>query len=221
VFKDVVIDPEAHGARVLWAFPALPILAGAREFVEAAAGAGIPSGDYNGRDRGGPVGIASLMQTTTRNGRRSEHLSRLHRSEAEHRANLTIIAGAQAARVVLRESSGKTAATAVEYRTPDGQIHTASALKEVISERWRGRLPASFNALRDRAPPKELEKAGRFLPRRFASRGEASEGPRPCSVVSFIRPHSGVRMSEVGVSLGPDALRQPRRPSPRPIRRKT
>ena len=39
-----------------------PILAGAREFVEAAEAAGIPRGDYNGRDRGGAAGVVSLFK---------------------------------------------------------------------------------------------------------------------------------------------------------------
>ena len=44
---------------------------GAQEFVDAAVAAGIPAGDYNGRDRGGPDGVVSLLQTTTREGKRS------------------------------------------------------------------------------------------------------------------------------------------------------
>src|SRR5262249_3317026 len=131
----------------------------AREFVEAAVGAGIPCGDYNGRDRGGPAGIASLMQTSTRNGRRSSTYRAFIEGEAERRANLTIITGAQAARVVLQESFGKMAATAVEYRSADGQIHTASALKEVILSAGAVGSPHLL-MLSGIDPAKELEKAG-------------------------------------------------------------
>jgi choline dehydrogenase len=211
--KDVVIDPEAHGARgPLGVSVRSPILAGAREFVEAAAGAGIPSGDYNGRDRGGPVGIASLMQTTTRNGRRSSTYRAFIEGEAEHRANLTIIAGAQAARVVLRESSGKTAATAVEYRTPDGQIHTASALKEVILSAGAVGSPHLL-MLSGIGPAKELEKAGVSCLVDSPHVGKHLKDHVHVPLF-FHSSASGVRMSEVGVSLGPDALRQPAGPLP-------
>jgi choline dehydrogenase len=47
------------------------VLAAAEEFVAAAVAAGIPRGDYNGCDRGGPNGVVSLLQTTTRAGKRS------------------------------------------------------------------------------------------------------------------------------------------------------
>lgn len=44
------------------------MLSSAQQFVEAASIAGIPQGDYNGRDRGGAPGVSSLFQTTTRDG---------------------------------------------------------------------------------------------------------------------------------------------------------
>ena len=68
------------------------VLDGAREFVDAAVAAGIPRGDYNGRDRRGPRGVVSLFQTTTRNGKRSStyHAHYLE-GQAERRPNLTII----------------------------------------------------------------------------------------------------------------------------------
>src|SRR4029079_2310583 len=47
-----------------------PRTAAAEQFVAAAQAAGIPMGDYNGRDRGGPAGVASLFQPTTRDGNR-------------------------------------------------------------------------------------------------------------------------------------------------------
>ncbi len=50
--------------------------AGRRQFVEAAVAAGIPKGDYNGRDRGGAAGVVSLTQYTTRDGRRSSTYQR-------------------------------------------------------------------------------------------------------------------------------------------------
>ena len=48
-----------------------PSFPGAEAFVEAATRAGIPRGDYNGRDRRRPDGVVSLVQSTIRDGKRS------------------------------------------------------------------------------------------------------------------------------------------------------
>jgi choline dehydrogenase len=70
--EEIVIDAAAHSTTgPLGVSVRDPVLPGARQFVEAAVAAGIPKGDYNGRDRGGPDGIVSLTQYTTRDGRRS------------------------------------------------------------------------------------------------------------------------------------------------------
>src|SRR5271165_6300361 len=53
--ESIVIDWQAHNSSgPLGVSVRSPILPGASEFVEAAEAAGIPRGDYNGRDRGGP-----------------------------------------------------------------------------------------------------------------------------------------------------------------------
>ena len=65
------------------------------EFVQAAVAAGIPAGDYNGRDRGGPDGVVSLLQTTTRDGKRSSTYHAFLEGDAEQRPNLEVISGAQ------------------------------------------------------------------------------------------------------------------------------
>src|SRR4029450_1358886 len=50
---EIVIDDDAHNTRgPLGVSVRSPIIQGAREFVGAAEAAGIPRGDYNGRDRG-------------------------------------------------------------------------------------------------------------------------------------------------------------------------
>ena len=59
---------------------------GAQAFVDAAVAAGIPAGDYNGRDRGGPAGLVSLLQTTTRDGKRSSTYHAFLEGEVEQRA---------------------------------------------------------------------------------------------------------------------------------------
>ena len=65
-----------------------PVLRGAQEFVDAAVAAGIPVGDYNGRDRGGPDGVVSLLQTTTRDGKRSSTYHAFLEGDVEQRPNL-------------------------------------------------------------------------------------------------------------------------------------
>src|SRR5436190_4693758 len=61
---EIAIDAPAHGTDgPLGVSVRTPVLPGARAFVEAAEAAGIPRGDYNGRDRGGASGVVSLLQT--------------------------------------------------------------------------------------------------------------------------------------------------------------
>ena len=51
---DITIDAPAHNtAGPLGVSVRAPVLQAASDFVEAAVAAGIPRGDYNGRDRGG------------------------------------------------------------------------------------------------------------------------------------------------------------------------
>ena len=131
--QEIVIDPEAHNTSgPLGVSVRSPILLGAREFVQAAEAAGIPRGDYNGRDRGGPQGVVSLLQTSTRNGKRASTYRAFLEGEAERRTNLTIITGAQATRVILDKSPGEIDAKGVEYRVATGEIRIVIALKEVI-----------------------------------------------------------------------------------------
>jgi len=128
--ESVAIDPDAHGTSgPLGVCVRSPVLRGAREFVAAAEAAGIPQGDYNGRDRGGPAGAVSLMQTSTAAGKRSSTYRAFLEGAVEQRPNLTILTGAHATRVLLSESLR---ATGVEYRTADGATHVASAAKEVV-----------------------------------------------------------------------------------------
>jgi choline dehydrogenase-like flavoprotein len=126
---DIVVDADAHGTDgPLGVSVRQPVLTPAREFVDAAIAAGVPRGDYNGRDRGGASGVVSLLQTSTRHGKRSSTYRAFLEGEVECRPNLTIITGAQATRVLLEG----TTATGVEYRGADGEIGTATARKEVI-----------------------------------------------------------------------------------------
>ena len=95
---DVVIDGDAHNTEgPLGVSVRGPVLASAQQFVQAASAAGIPPGDYNGRNRGGPDGVSSLFQTTTKNGMRSSTpLSQIADNEVAgegERESIDIIAG--------------------------------------------------------------------------------------------------------------------------------
>ena len=110
---EIVIDEPAHNSDgPLGVSVRSPVLPGARAFVEAAEAAGIPRGDYNGRDRGGATGVVSLVQTNTRNGKRSSTYRAFLEGDVERRPNLTIITGAQATRVLLDGSPEKIEARA-------------------------------------------------------------------------------------------------------------
>ena len=109
-----------------------PALPAANDFVEAAVAAGIPRGDYNGRDRGGAeTGAVSLTQYTTRRGRRSSTYHAFLEGGVEQRRNLTIITGAQATRLIVEGAPGPLTATGVGIarRRATQAVH---ATKEVI-----------------------------------------------------------------------------------------
>src|SRR4051794_23657542 len=111
---DIVVDAEAHNTTgPLGVSVRRPVVVGAREFVEAAAAAGIPVGDYNGRDRGGPAGVVSLLQTNTRDGKRSSTYHAFLEGDVELRPNLEVIVGAQVARVLLQEDGNRLTAVGV------------------------------------------------------------------------------------------------------------
>jgi choline dehydrogenase-like flavoprotein len=130
---DLPLDLEAHNTSgPLGVSVRAPVLQGAREFVDAAVAAGIPRGDYNARDRGGPSGVVSLLQTSTRAGKRSSTYHAFLEGDVEQRPNLTVITGAMATRVILEGAPGSVIATGVEYRTATGETRVALAAKEVV-----------------------------------------------------------------------------------------
>ena len=100
---DIVVDADAHNTEgPLGVSVRAPVLRGAQEFVDAAVAAGIPVGDYNGRDREGDDGVVSLLQTTTRDGKRSSTYHAFLEGDVEQRPNLEVISHAQVTRVIWR-----------------------------------------------------------------------------------------------------------------------
>ena len=140
---DIVVDTEAHNTEgPLGVSVRTPVLSGAQEFVQAAAAAGIPVGDYNGRDRGGPAGVVSLLQTTTREGKRSSTYHTFLEGDVEQRPNLEVISGAQVTRVILERRSGSTHRP--RRRVPHGRRRDRRRGREEgdRAERGRGRFAA-------------------------------------------------------------------------------
>ena len=210
---EIPVDDGAHGTDgPLGVSVRAPVLPGAREFVEAAVAAGIPHGDYNGRDRGGPAGAVSLAQTTTRNGKRSSTYHAFLEGGAERRPNLTIITGAQATHVVLEGSPDQLTAKGVEYRTTGGETRVARASREVVLSAGAVGSPHLL-LLSGVGPQSELEAAG---VRCHVDSPHVGKHLKDHLQVALFFPATGVGipMAEVGISLGPSALRAPAGPLP-------
>jgi len=210
---DIIIDAEAHSAQgPLGVSVRAPVLAAAEEFVAAAVAAGIPRGDYNGRDRGGPDGVVSLLQTTTRAGRRSSTYHAFLEGQVEQRPNLEVICGAQVTRVILEGGPGGLRATGVEYRSGDGATVVAEATKEVILSAGAVGSPQIL-MLSGIGPRNELEAVGVACQLDAAEVGKHLKDHLQVGLL-FPAPGAGISMIEMGLSMGPDALRAPVGPLP-------
>ncbi len=151
--NEIAVDSEAHGrGGPVSVGVRSPVIPAARAFVDAAAKAGIPGGDYNGRDRGGAAGVASLVQTNTRVGKRSSTYRGFLEGEAEGRPNLTVITGARACRVLLEGAGEALAATGVDAENRGRRDALRSRDARGCPERRGGRLAPSADAVRNRAP---------------------------------------------------------------------
>jgi len=211
--NEISTDPEAHGTGgPLGVSVRAPVLPAARAFVDAAEAIGIPRGDYNGRDRGGPAGVTSLFQTTTRRGMRSSTYHAYLQGEPENRPNLTIITRAHATRVLLADTEDGPTVTGVEYRTEDGQTHTVHAGKEVILSAGAIGSPQLL-MLSGIGPRRELEAADVPCLHELPAVGKNLKDHLHCLLL-FDAPGLGTSLAEVGVSAGPDALRAPAGPLP-------
>jgi choline dehydrogenase len=213
---DIVVDADAHDTQgPLGVSVRAPVLAGARDFVAAAVAAGIPQGDYNGRDRGGPDGVVSLLQTTTRDGKRSSTYHAFLEGEVERRPNLEVICGAQVTRVVLEAGPGDDGtlrATGIEYRTAGGETAVASATREVVLSAGAVGSPHIL-MLSGIGPRDELEAAGVACRLDAPDVGKHLKDHLQVGLI-YPAPGTGVSMTQMGLAMGPDALRAPAGPLP-------
>ena len=188
-----------------------PILRASNQFVEAAGATGLKQGDYNGRDRLEPQGVASLFQTTTKDGRRSSTFH-AYLEPALDRENLTVVTGALVERILIAADGKGARATGVAYRTGDGTLEEVAAGTEVVL--CAGAIGSPHLLLLSGVGARvelaavgvdcvvDLPDVGRHLkdhlhtPLMFAADG------------------IGETMTEVAMSLGPDVLRAPAGPLP-------
>lgn len=210
--NEISVDGDAHGTGgPLGVSVRSPVIPGSRAFVDAAEATGIPRGDYNGRDRGGPSGVSSLFQTTTRNGMRSSTYRAFVQGETESRSNLEIITNAHVTRVLLSEGDTPTA-TGIEYRDADGKLHSISATREVILSAGAVGSPQIL-MLSGIGPRRELEAVDIPCQVELPGVGKNLKDHLHCAMF-FPAPGIGVPVVEVGISAGPDALRAPAGPLP-------
>ena len=211
--NEISIDSDAHSqGGPVGVGVRSPVIPASRAFVEAAGAAGIPRGDYNGRDRGGPTGVASLVQTNTRKGKRSSTYHAFLEGEAEQRPNLTIVTGAHVTRVLLEGKGDGLVAKGIEYRTHGGETRTLHAAKEVILSAGAVGSPHLL-MLSGIGPRRELEAVDIVCRHELPDVGKRLKDHIQCALF-FPAPGVGVAMAEIGVSAGPDALRSPAGPLP-------
>lgn len=209
--EGVVIDEEAHGTGgPLGVSVRSPRTVAAEQFVEAAVAAGIPMGDYNGRDRGGAAGLSSLFQTTTRDGKRSSTFHAFLEPALE-RPNLTVITHALVEKVLLTTDGAGLRATGVRFRTADG-VREIHADREVVVSAGAIGSPQLL-LLSGIGPGAELAEVGVdcVLDNPHVGKHLKDHLHLP---LAFPAPGVALTMTEIAISLGPDALRAPAGPLP-------
>lgn len=205
-------DLEAHGSDgPVGVAVREPILPAAAQFVEAAGATGLKQGDYNGQHRLAPEGVASLFQTTTKEGKRSSTFH-AYLEPVMDRENLTVVTGALVERILLDGGRDALRATGVAYRTEDGAQEQVSAGTEVIV--CAGAIGSPHLLLLSGVGSREelagvgveclvdLPDVGRHLKDHLHT------------PLMFLADGIGETMTDVAMSLGPDALRAPLGPLP-------
>src|ERR1700722_1266820 len=209
---DITVDTDAHNTNgPMGVSVRSPVLRGSREFVEAAVAAGIPVGDYNARDRGGDDGVVSLAQTTTKHGKRSSTYHAFLEGENEERPNLEVITGAQVTRLVLEDEPGLVA-RGVEYVNSDGETLVVFARKEIVISAGAVGSPQIL-MLSGIGPRGELEAVGVACLLDSPEVGKHLKDHLEVGL-AFDAPGIGISMTEMAISMGPDALRAPAGPLP-------
>ena len=211
--NEIEIDQDAHGrGGPVGVAVRSPMIPATRQFVAAAEAAGIPRGDYNGRDRLNPAGVSSAHQTNTRRGKRSSTYHAYLEGAAEARPNLTIITGALVTRVVLEGEGDKLTATGIEYCDKAGASHIVGARREVILSAGAIGSPHIL-MLSGIGPRRELEAADIAVRHELPDVGKHLKD-HPFTAMLFPAPGVGLPLSEIGLSMGLDALRAPAGPLP-------
>jgi choline dehydrogenase len=188
-----------------------PILRASTQFVEAAGAVGLKQGDYNGRDRLEPQGVASLFQTTTKDGRRSSTFH-AYLEPAMDRENLTVVTGALVERVLLEADEEVVRATGVAYRTEHGTHEEVAAGTEVVL--CAGAIGSPHILLLSGVGARdELAAVGVDCVLDLPDVGRHLKDHLHTPLM-FAADGIGETMTEVAMSLGPAALRAPAGPLP-------
>ncbi|GAA2496024.1 GMC family oxidoreductase [Terrabacter carboxydivorans] len=188
-----------------------PILRASNQFVEAAGATGLKQGDYNGRDRLEPEGVASLFQTTTKDGRRTSTFH-AYIEPAMDRENLTVVTGALVERILLDADGEAVRATGVAYRTEDGTHEEVTAGTEVVL--CAGAIGSPHILLLSGVGARdELAAAGVDCVVDLPDVGRHLKDHLHTPLM-YAADGIGETMTEVAMSLGPDALRAPAGPLP-------
>ena len=211
--EEIVSDPEVHNSDgPLGVAVRKPVLPGALAFVEAAGKCGIPKGDYNGKHRLSPQGVASVFQTTTRDGKRSSTFHAFLEGETEARENLEIITGGHVLRVLLEATAAGPVAAGIEYRDSQGVTQALFADREVVLCAGAVGSPQLL-MLSGVGPREELKAAGVECTVDSPHVGKHLKDHLHIGFM-FHAPGAGVSMLQMGISMGPDALRAPAGPLP-------
>ena len=189
-----------------------PVIPASRQFVAAGKAAGLTPGDYNGSGRENSEGVVSLVQTNTRNGRRSSTYHGYLEGNAEERENLTIVTGATVTRLLLKDQNGELAAYGIEYRDLAGELFQIQATKDVILSAGAVGTPHIL-MLSGIGCRRELEAAGINCRLDSPHVGKHLKDHYQVPMI-FPAPGIGISLSELELSAGTDALRESGGPLP-------
>ncbi|QIM22270.1 hypothetical protein G7075_15860 [Phycicoccus sp. HDW14] len=205
-------DLEAHGTDGPVGISVRePVLPAATQFVEAAGATGLKQGDYNGRDRLEPQGVASLFQTFTKDGKRSSTYH-AYLEPAMERENLTVVTGALVERILLDAQADAVHATGVRYCTEDGVTHEVSAGTEVVL--CAGAIGSPHVLMLSGVGARDaLAEVGVECVVDLPDVGQHLKDHLHTPIM-FAADGIGETMVEIAMSLGPDALRAPAGPLP-------